>query len=117
MKRAYEVPSRADGRRVLIDRIWPRGVSRETLQLHEWSKDVAPSTRLRTWFAHDPTKWHEFKRRYFEELDEQPEAVARLVEAGRGRKLTLVFGAKDLLHNNAVALKDYLDQRHATPTK
>ncbi len=78
LKRAYEPPARADGRRVLVDRIWPRGVSKDQLRLDDWLKDLAPSAGLRKWFGHDPAKWGAFKDRYFRELDERPEAVERL---------------------------------------
>lgn len=109
LKRAYEPPRRADGRRVLVDRIWPRGVSRDALRLHAWVKDVAPSTALRAWFAHDPARWNPFRRRYFRELDARPEVVKCLVDAfGHAGRVTLVFGARDIEHNNAVALKEYL---------
>ncbi|WP_066729743.1 DUF488 domain-containing protein [Desulfuromonas sp. DDH964] len=110
VKRAYEEPSAKDGRRILVDRIWPRGRSKEVMQLDAWLKEVAPSDELRKWFGHEPEKWPEFKRRYFAELDDHPEAVAELRGLlGRGR-VTLVFGARDEAHNNAVALKEYLER-------
>jgi len=109
LRRAYEPPGERDGVRVLVDRVWPRGVRKETAAIDHWLKDVAPSTALRQWFGHEPHKWDEFKRRYFRELDGRAEAVARLRElVGRGR-VTLVFGARDERHNNAVALKEYLE--------
>ena len=108
VKRAYEQPASADGQRVLVDRVWPRGVKKEALDLDDWLKDVAPSTKLRKWFGHDPEKWDEFRDRYFRELDAQPDAVAALLERGAKSKVTLVYGAKDTVHNQAVALKDYL---------
>lgn len=111
VKRAYEAPARSDGYRVLVDRVWPRGVTRDALRLDAWTKDVAPSAGLRKWFGHDPAKWDEFERRYFAELDGQPEAVAGLLEACRRGTVTLVFGARDVEHNNAVALKQYLERR------
>jgi uncharacterized protein YeaO (DUF488 family) len=110
LKRAYDAPAKSDGRRVLVDRIWPRGVSKDELGLDDWFKDLAPSARLRTWFGHDPAKWEVFKDRYFRELDERPEAVERLVEKRREGTLTLIFGAKDIQHNNAVALKEYVER-------
>ncbi len=113
VKRAYEAPAATDGRRVLVDRVWPRGVSRAALRLDAWAKDVAPSTRLRTWFAHDAAKWREFELRYTRELDARPEVVAPLVEASDRTKLTLIFGARDIAHNNAVVLKAYLERRAA----
>jgi uncharacterized protein YeaO (DUF488 family) len=111
LRRAYDAPGSSDGHRVLVDRVWPRGVSRDQLRLDNWLKEVAPSTELRKWFNHDPAKWAEFKHRYFRELDEQSEAVERLLTRCRGGTVTLVFGAKDPRYNNAVALKEYLEQR------
>jgi uncharacterized protein YeaO (DUF488 family) len=111
LKRAYQAPAKADGRRILVDRVWPRGVSREQLRLDDWIKEVAPSTGLRKWFAHDPAKWGAFQERYFRELDERPEAVERLLAGAREGTMTLVFGARDTLHNNAVALKEYLERQ------
>lgn len=116
VKRAYDPPSRSDGCRVLVDRVWPRGISKEALRLDHWCKDVAPSTELRKWFGHDPEKWEAFRERYFAELDAHPEALAELVEACRGETVTLVFGAKDADHNNAVALKAYLEAGPRLPT-
>lgn len=108
IKRVYDPPAEADGYRVLVDRIWPRGLSKEAAQVDEWLKDIAPSTALRKWFGHDPEKWQEFMRRYFRELDASPAATARLRTLVRGRRVTLLYGAKDVLHNNAVALQAYL---------
>lgn len=111
LKRAYDEPKKADGRRVLVDRVWPRGVSREQAAIDEWLKEAAPSTELRKWFGHDPPKWEEFRKRYFRELDERPETVDRLAAwVGEGR-VTLVFGAREERFNNAVALKEYLERR------
>jgi len=110
LKRAYEEPGSQDGFRVLVDRLWPRGVSREEAKIDLWLKEIAPSDALRKWFGHDPEKWEEFRKRYFAELDERTESVEKLRdEGGRGR-LTLVFGARDEEHNNAVALKEYLER-------
>ncbi len=111
LKRAYDPPERTDGHRVLVDRVWPRGISKESLRLDEWLKDLAPSTALRKWFNHEPAKWDAFTVGYSLELDEQPEAVAWLLTKCRSGPVTLVFGAKDTEHNNAVALKAYLEQR------
>jgi uncharacterized protein YeaO (DUF488 family) len=108
VKRAYEKPTRTDGTRILVDRVWPRGVSKKAAAIDEWQKDIAPSTALRKWFAHDPERWKEFKRRYFSELDEQRDALNELRKLARGKTVTLVFGAKDTEHNQAVALKEYL---------
>lgn len=110
IKRVYDEPSKQDGTRVLVDRVWPRGLSKEKAKVGLWLKDVAPSTELRKWFGHDPDKWEAFRERYFRELDTNPEAVDRLLaEAGCGT-VTLVYSAKDEKHNNAVALKAYLEK-------
>jgi uncharacterized protein YeaO (DUF488 family) len=109
LKRAYDKPQKSDGFRVLIDRIWPRGVRKADLQLDEWLKDLAPSTELRQWFGHDPQKWDEFRKRYFRELDAHPQEVQRLREKMRPGPLTIVFGSKEERFNNAAALKEYLE--------
>ena len=111
LKRAYDAPASSDGHCVLVDGIWPRGVSRDALQLESWLKELAPSATLRKWFDHDPARWHEFKDRYFHELGEKPEAVERLLDKCRNGDVTLVFGAKETRYNNAVALKAYLEKR------
>jgi uncharacterized protein YeaO (DUF488 family) len=108
LKRAYDRPEPGDGPRFLVDRIWPRGVKREDLRIEDWLKDVAPSTELRKWFGHDPDRWEEFERRYFAELDEKPEALDPIPEAARKGDVTLVYGAKDTEHNQAIALRAYL---------
>jgi uncharacterized protein YeaO (DUF488 family) len=96
---------------VLVDRVWPRGLKKEQVKADLWLKDAAPSSALRKWFAHDPSRWEAFKTRYFDELDARTEPVARLLDlAGRGR-LTLLFSARDVEHNQAVALKSYLIER------
>lgn len=111
-KRAYDTAARGDGTRVLVDRVWPRGLSKDKAAIETWLKDVAPSSELRKWFGHDPQKWAEFKRRYFRELDEREEAVAPLLGLARQKRpLTLVFGAHDTEHNNAVALRAWLEKR------
>jgi uncharacterized protein YeaO (DUF488 family) len=110
-KRVYEEPSDADGIRVLVDRVWPRGLSKERARVDHWLKDVAPSAPLRKWFNHEPAKWEEFRHRYFAELDENPEPARALFRIARRKRVTLLFGAKDEDHNNAVALKDYLAGR------
>jgi uncharacterized protein YeaO (DUF488 family) len=109
LKRAYEVPATDDGCRVLVDRLWPRGVSKDSARIDLWLKEIAPSTELRKWFAHDPKKWTGFRTRYFRELDAHPDAVEQLRELVRKGPVTLVFGAKDQEHNDAVALKEYLE--------
>jgi len=110
LKRAYEKPADGDGYRVLVDRIWPRGISKATAKIDLWSKEVAPSTALRKWFGHDPARWTEFKRRYFAELKEQREALDELRKLAKTRTVTLVYGAKDEEHNQAVALLEYLNR-------
>jgi uncharacterized protein YeaO (DUF488 family) len=111
IKRAYEPPSKGDGERFLVERLWPRGVKKEKLQVEAWLKDVAPSSALRQWFEHDPAKWDEFRRRYFRELDKHAAAWQPLLaRAGRGR-VTLVYSAHDTEHNNALALKEFLDRK------
>jgi uncharacterized protein YeaO (DUF488 family) len=111
LKRAYDPPAPGDGRRVLVDRIWPRGIARNDLRVEAWLKELAPSAGLRKWFGHDPSKWQEFKERYGRELDQRPEALAQLRQMTKAGRVTLVFGAKDTEHNNAVALKEYLERR------
>jgi uncharacterized protein YeaO (DUF488 family) len=107
-KRIYEEPARSDGYRVLVDRVWPRGLAKEKAKLDEWAKDLAPSSELRKWFGHDPERFDEFRQRYREELGEHAEQV----EALRGRKgaVTLLYGARDQLHNNAVVLAELIGQ-------
>lgn len=111
LKRAYEPASRSDGARYLVERLWPRGVKKESLRVEGWLKDVAPSTKLRKWFSHDPVKWPEFRRRYFEELKANPQAWEPLLAAARRGRITLVYSSHDSEHNNAVALKEFLQQR------
>lgn len=108
LKRAYEEPQRSDGQRVLVDRIWPRGVSKDTAQIDLWLKDIAPSKELRQWFGHKPERWAEFKKRYFSELNNNQEALKELKELLGKPPVTFVFSARDEKHNNAVALKEYL---------
>ena len=114
-KRAYDKPERADGFRVLIDRVWPRGVRKENLKLDQWRKDLAPSTALRQWFGHDPDKWDQFRRRYFQELDAHPDEVRQLRQQARHGPLTIVFGSKEERFNNAVAFKEYLEHPRRRP--
>jgi uncharacterized protein YeaO (DUF488 family) len=111
IKRAYDPPSPDDGARYLVDRLWPRGVKKDALQIEAWLKDVAPSDALRKWFGHDPAKWDEFRQRYFEELRSNENAWRPLAPAARRGRITLVFGAKDAEHNQAAALKEFLDQK------
>ncbi len=111
LKRAYEPASEADGYRILVDRLWPRGLSKNKVHIDLWLKQAAPSTTLRKWFNHDPEKWNEFKQRYYQELDSQPEIFEQLTNILRDRPVTLVFGARDEKFNDAVALKEYLAKR------
>ena len=113
LKRAYDKPAKDDGYRVLVDRIWPRGVSRESAQLDEWLKEIAPSTALRKWFNHDVNRWEEFKKRYLLELSANRKATNKLAEIERNGRLTLVFGAADREHNNGVVLKEFLQKNPA----
>ncbi len=113
IKRVYEAESPADGARYLVERLWPRGMKKDALRMDGWLRDVAPSTALRQWFAHDPAKWEEFQRRYRRELGAHPEACAPLLDAARRGPLTLLYSAHDTEHNAAVVLKAYLDKRLA----
>ncbi|MEZ2331955.1 DUF488 domain-containing protein [Mesorhizobium sp. RCC_202] len=108
VKRIYEAPDKADGQRVLVDRIWPRGVRKEDAALTLWLKEIAPSDELRKWFGHEPERWVEFQKRYRAELERNEEAVAQLRNVLRAGKVTLLYGAHDEAHNNAVALAEYL---------
>jgi len=112
-KRIYEEPVPEDGTRVLVDRLWPRGVSKADARLDAWMKEVAPSEGLRTWFDHDPDRWSGFRRGYRAELDDRPGRVATLLEYARNGTLTLLYGAADEEHNNAVVLRGYLRDRLA----
>lgn len=111
-KRAYEKPLPGDGLRILVDRLWPRGLSREAACIDIWMKEIAPSTTLRKWFGHDPLRWEAFKSRYFEELDASNDALQNLFKSmAQEKTVTLVYGSADSLHNNAAALKQYLESR------
>jgi uncharacterized protein YeaO (DUF488 family) len=111
LQRAYDPPAKSSGRRILVDRVWPRGIAKHDLRIDAWLKDLAPSTELRKWFGHDPKKWDEFRKRYARELEQRSEALEELLEKARAGHVTLVFGAKDAEHNNAVALKEHLERR------
>lgn len=113
LTRAYDPLARAGGPRVLVDRVWPRGVSRERLKIAAWLKELGPSTDLRRWFAHDPARWTVFRRRYLEELTGKRALLDELAGYARDGKLTLVFGARDPVHNQAVVLKEALERRDA----
>jgi uncharacterized protein YeaO (DUF488 family) len=111
LKRAYDQPTPADGFRVLVERLWPRGLRKEAAALDLWLKDVAPSPELRQWFGHDPARWEEFCRRYWAELADRPAAVGLLKARLRQGQVTLVYGSRDQEHNAAVALKQFLESR------
>lgn len=106
LKRAYEPPEEKDGTRILVDRLWPRGVSKAKARLDEWMKDIAPSAELREWFGHDPERWGEFRRRYRAELAEQAEKLTDLRRRARETPITLVYAAEDGEHNHALVLRD-----------
>ena len=108
LKRAYDAPSASDGCRILVERLWPRGLAKAEAKIDLWPKDVAPSTELRRWFDHEPKKWEEFKRRYFEELDAHSEALEPLLERVRAGHVTFVFASRETRFNNAVALDEYV---------
>ncbi len=111
LKRAYEPSDREDGFRVLVERLWPRGLKKEAVALDLWLKEIAPSPGLRQWFGHDPARWEEFCRRYWAELADRPDAVKLLREKLRQGRVTLVYGSRDQEHNAAVALKQFLENQ------
>jgi uncharacterized protein YeaO (DUF488 family) len=114
LKRAYDPPGRDDGPRVLVDRVWPRGISKERLKIVAWLRDLGPSTTLRKWFGHDPVKWTVFRERYRKELAAKRALLDELAGHASGQKLTLVFGAHDPVHNQAVVIKEVLGRRPTT---
>jgi uncharacterized protein YeaO (DUF488 family) len=117
VKRVYDAPSRQDGRRILVDRLWPRGVSRQSARIHDWAKDLAPSTRLRRWFGHDPDRWPEFQTRYRDELRAVRDRLRWLTALARRGRVTLVYAARDPDHNNARDLQRLVKarmRRHAS---
>ena len=107
--RAYENPTKDDGHRILVDRLWPRGISKEKAKIDFWPKELAPSTELRRWYGHDPEKWSEFRSRYFAELDAEPELIKELLGYVRKGPVTFVYSSKEQDLNNAVALKEYIE--------
>lgn len=111
LKRVYEKPAVTDGKRILVERLWPRGLTKEKAQVDVWLKGIAPSTALRKWFGHDPEKWTEFKKRYRGELRANHEQLVRLKDEIGGHKATLVYGAKDEIHNAAIVLLAFLTQQ------
>jgi uncharacterized protein YeaO (DUF488 family) len=113
LKRAYEEPSPEDGIRVLVDRLWPRGLTKQEARIDYWFKEIAPSAELRKWFGHDPARWTDFKRRYGEELRRHAERIDELGKLARHGTITLVYGARDEEHNDAVVLRDFLAHHHS----
>lgn len=111
LKRAYEEPARQDGLRLLVERLWPRGVSKEKAAIDLWLKDLAPSTELRKWFSHDPEKWDEFRKRYWSELEQKGDLLVLLKHRTTEGTVTFVFAASDEERNSAVALKEFLEER------
>lgn len=111
VKRAYDPPAKEDGTRILVDRLWPRGVTKEKLKLDQWLKEVAPSSELRKAFHHDPAKWDHFKKEYLAELKENPEVVQSILEALKKGSVTLIYGARDTEHNHALILKNFLERK------
>ncbi|HUB00103.1 MAG TPA: DUF488 family protein [Terracidiphilus sp.] len=111
IKRVYEAPDAADGDRFLVDRLWPRGIRKSALAINAWLKEAAPSNELRHWYHHDPTRWDEFRRRYFDELRQNTEAWRPLVEAARRGTVTLVYSAQQIERNNAAALMEFLTEQ------
>jgi uncharacterized protein YeaO (DUF488 family) len=117
VRRVYDPEEQAEGARFLVDRLWPRGVSKVSLGEHEWLRDVAPSDELRHWYGHDPDKWEEFQRRYAAELDEKEDLWQPILEAARQGDVTLLYSSKEREHNNAVALKRYLEKKLSDQSK
>jgi uncharacterized protein YeaO (DUF488 family) len=118
LRRVYDPPGRGEGRRFLVERLWPRGLTKEAVALDGWLRDVAPSTDLRRWFSHDPAKWRAFSRRYEAELAAREAAWRPLLDAARAGPVTLLYSARDTEHNNAVALRSFLERRGArTPPR
>jgi uncharacterized protein YeaO (DUF488 family) len=117
VKRVYNKPTPADGFRVLVDRLWPRGLPKEDAQLDLWARQIAPSSDLRKWFGHDRNRWSEFRGRYFEELRDQSGLIGEFINKARKDRVTLLFAAKDLEYNNAVALREYLIRYMASKDK
>lgn len=111
LKRAYEPATKDDGERILVERLWPRGLTKEKAKIDLWMKDVAPSPELRKWFGHDPEKWDEFRRRYKSELERHPDLVKQLRDKARHGPVTFVYAAKDEQHNSALLLKEVVEKK------
>jgi uncharacterized protein YeaO (DUF488 family) len=117
LKRVYETASKEDGIRILVDRLWPRGMKKEEMKFDAWLKDVSPSPALRTWYSHDPAKWEEFQKRYTAELQENPAAWQPIVKALETGPVTLLYAAHDTEHSHALCLKNYLDSKIHSPSR
>jgi uncharacterized protein YeaO (DUF488 family) len=113
LKRVYEEPGPKDGQRFLVERLWPRGIRKTEIQMDSWQKEAAPSGELRKWFSHDPAKWAQFQRKYLAELEKHPEAWEPILQAAKRGRVTLLYSSHDTQHNNAVALKKYLEAKLA----
>lgn len=111
LKRAYEEPADEDGKRILVERLWPRGIKKENAKVDEWLKEIAPSIKLRKWYSHDKEKWPEFRKRYWSELDSKKELVLSLTKESKKEKVTFLFGSKELKLNSASALKEYIETK------
>ncbi len=111
LKRAYDKPSSEDGKRILVERLWPRGVKKEDAKIDEWLKDLAPSTELRKWYSHDPAKWTQFKEKYWKELKEKDIELSKLSKEASKETITFVFASKEEKFNNAAALKEYIEAK------
>ena len=111
IKRVYEEAKKSDGKRILVDRLWPRGLRKAEVKVDLWLKEIAPSTALRKWFSHEPSKWEEFKKRYSVELEKNNEEISLLEREVSEGKVTLVYGAKDQEHNGAVVLREFLEHK------
>jgi uncharacterized protein YeaO (DUF488 family) len=111
LKRAYEPAAKTDGERILVERLWPRGVSKDRAKIDLWLKEVAPSTELRKWFGHDPEKWRQFRRRYAAELKEKVDVIKMLKQKAKRGRVTFVYAARDEEHNGALALKEFLEKK------
>jgi uncharacterized protein YeaO (DUF488 family) len=112
IKRIYDPVSANDGRRILVDRLWPRGIKKEGAKIDEWLKDIAPSDELRKWFSHEPSKWQEFRKSYKSELKKNSSLIEILIAEAKRETITLLFAAKDKEHNNAVVLKEVIEERY-----
>jgi len=115
LKRVYDKSDPGDGKRFLVERLWPRGIKKSEVHFDAWLNDVGPSTALRKWFGHDPKKWNEFRQRYFRELEKNSDAWKEIQSAARSGEVTLIYSSHDTEHNNAVALKEFLEQKLRSP--